>query len=532
MTRIEAKYLTKAYKNGDYALKNCSLSVNAGEFLVVLGSSGAGKSTLLKVLAGTEKISSGELYFDGILSDNIPVSKRDVSMVFQEYVLYPHMTVFDNLATPLKVAGEDEKSIYDRVTDALRLFNLEIAADFKPKSLSGGEQQRVALAKVFLRKSRLVLLDEPMSNIDEKSRWEYCRALKILKEMLPQSSFVYVTHNAKEAMFLADRIAIMTDGAISQIASKDFLIKSFDSIEAMEIMDAVENKFDLEFDGEHLLFNGGIIEQEPVFIDYEKVKKAERIVGVKTVFDDAIQVFDENGRSLSLSSMEFVLDGRLCENLLEFDDQRVELGEEYLNRLLYTPENVKVVLSANRFSKTMLTNSFSIVFKVVKNCGDHVVLQAHNKRFIMNKTTALKEGERIRLYYKIDDIVLFDSKNRLTCHYPLHRSVNVKVFDAQVGKFTLLGKRIKLNKAVSSYTKAVKITEKAFELSYEKGRCSLKIEGCLDEEFINGKKLINVDIKGAERYLSFIADDEIGCFTKQKVYLNIDPTNIEFEERK
>ena len=107
MTKIDAKYLTKVYKNGAYALKNCSLSVKNGEFLVVLGTSGAGKSTLLKVLAGTEALSCGELYFDGVLSDNIPISKRNVSMVFQEYVLYPHMTVFDNLATPLKIAGED-----------------------------------------------------------------------------------------------------------------------------------------------------------------------------------------------------------------------------------------------------------------------------------------------------------------------------------------------------------------------------------------------------------------------------------------
>ncbi|MBR2432695.1 MAG: ABC transporter ATP-binding protein, partial [Clostridia bacterium] len=162
MNIIEAKYLTKVYKSGDYGLRNCSLSVRQGEFLVVVGASGEGKSTLLKVLAGTEKLSSGELYIDGILAESLPSAKRDVSMVFQEYLLYPHMTVFDNLATPLKLKGEDEKSIYDRVMEALCLFGLERLADVKPKNLSGGEQQRCALAKALLRRSRLILLDEPM----------------------------------------------------------------------------------------------------------------------------------------------------------------------------------------------------------------------------------------------------------------------------------------------------------------------------------------------------------------------------------
>lgn len=533
MTRIEAKYLTKVYKNGDYALKNCSLSVKGGEFLVILGGSGAGKSTLLKVLAGTEKLSSGELYFDGILSDNISVSKRDVSMVFQEYVLYPHMTVFDNLATPLKLAGEDEKSIYDRVTDALRLFNLEIAADVKPKNLSGGEQQRVALAKVFLKKSKLVLLDEPMSNIDEKSRWEYCKALKTMKQMLPNSSFVYVTHNTREALFLADRIAIMNDGAISQIASRDFLLRNFDSLNSMEIMGASENVFTLEYDGEHLLFNGGIFEKEPTYIDYSSLSKGQSIVGVQNaLYNELVHIFDEDGNSLSLSSKELKIKGNLMDNTLSFADREISLDNEYLSRLIYLKEDVDVVMLADKFSKTQQNNSFSLVFEVEKNGGDHVVLSVGEDRFILNRKTDLEAGERIRLYYKIEELILFDGKVRLTSHYPLHRRIKIGVFDASGGKFTVLGKRIKLNKSIPSYAKFAVISEDAFELSYEKGRCSVKIDGCLHEEFINGQKIIHVAIKGEDSYLSFIADEEIGCFTKRKVYLNINPSKIRFEERK
>lgn len=533
MTRIEAKYLTKVYKNGDYALKNCSFTVNNSEFLVILGSSGAGKSTLLKVLAGTEKLSSGELYFDGILSDNIPVSKRDVSMVFQEYVLYPHMTVFDNLATPLKLAGEDQKSIYDRVSEALRLFNLEIAADVKPKHLSGGEQQRVALAKTLLKRSKLVLFDEPMSNIDEKSRWEYCKALKMMKRLLPESTFIYVTHNTKEAMFLADRIAIMQNGVITQIAPKDCLLNGFETLDAMEIMGAVGNVSELEYDGEHLLFNGEIFENDTVDIDYSRILKDKKICCVQSALDDdSYQLFDGDGKSLAISSSELRIKGKLIDDCLSFANQKVELDNEYLSRLLYIKEDVEVVMLTEKLSKILLTDSISFVFEVVKNTGSYVVLRIGDSSFILNKKTALKKGERIRMYYRIEDLILFDGNKRLTCHYPLHRSIPINVFDANAGKFTILGKRIKLKKSISNRAKFVRVSKKAFELSYEKGRCSVALNGCLDEEFINGYKVIHVAIKGLDSYLSFIADEEIGCFTKRRVYLNINPNMIEFEERK
>ena len=485
MSNIDAKYLTKVYKDGEYALKNCSLRVKSGEFLVIVGASGAGKSTLLKVLAGTEPLSSGELYFDGILADNIPMSKRNVSMAFQEYVLYPHMTVFDNLATPLKLAKEDEKSIYDKVMDTLRLFGLEHTADVKPKHLSGGEQQRVALAKALLRRSKLILLDEPMSNVDEKSRWEYCRTIKQMKQMLPESTFIYVTHNTKEALFLADRIAVMKDGVVLQIAPKDFLLKYPEHIYVMELMG---------------------------------------------ITDDAeIPEFDEKGRRIGISSAELKLCGILKEDVLAFADKEVVLDGEYLSRLLYLKENVDVAFEVEKFSKTTLSNGFSLVFEVTKNCGDYVILKISDRSFVLNKKTALKEGERIRLYYKIEDLILYDGDQRLTCHYPLHKKIFVKVHNNQSGKFEVLGKRIKLSRAIPVTTEHILISENALFLSNEKGKCAIQIMECLDEEFINGKKLNHVAIKGVDGYLSFFSREDVTCFGKNKVWLNIIPQNLKFE---
>jgi len=494
-----------------------------------VGESGSGKSTLLKVIAGTEPLSAGELYIDGILSDNIPVKKRDVSMVFQEYVLYPHMTVFDNLATPLKLLGEDEKSIYDRVMDTLRIFGLEIAADVKPKNLSGGEQQRVALAKTLLKRSKLVLFDEPMSNVDEKSRWEYCKALMKMKKLLPESTFIYVTHNTREALSLADRIAVMQDGVILQIAHTDFLTNHFEHLSVMELLGAVTNVEEGEYNGEDFVFGGLPLEENPELIDYSKLSAGQKVIRVQSNVNDVdFHFFDEFENSLSISSKELKLSGNLEENVLNFANIKVELNDEYLIRLLRRPNMVDVVMSAEKFSKIPVSDCFSLVFSVEKNGGNYILLKTNDNCFILSEKTNLQKGEKIRLYYRINDLILYDGNNRLTCHYSLHRKIKIKIHDADKGMFELLGKRIKLGKPIPKNAKYAKITKKAFEISHKKGKCNVRILDCLDEEFINGKKLIHVHVKESDEYLSFLADESVGCFGKNKVWLNITPKEISF----
>ena len=361
MSKIDAKYLTKVYKNGAYGLKNCSMSVREGEFLVIVGASGSGKSTLLKVLSGTEELSSGELYIDGILAENIPVSKRNISMVFQEYLLYPHLTVFENLATPLKLAGEDEKSIYDRVMDTLRMFDLQLAADVKPKNLSGGEQQRVALAKALLKKSRILLLDEPLSNVDEKSRWEYCATLKKMKRMMPDSTFIYVTHNVSEAVYLADRIAVMQDGAISEVAPASLLLKYPCLISSLEIIGKADNRFNGIFDGNGFVCDKDLSEFSLPRIDYSTLTKNQPVIFViSSVEENALHIFDEKGRTIALPSDKLTFDGMLIEGVLEFANQSLRLNEEYFSRLLYYYDSVKVELDIEKFSKSLLSDSFPV----------------------------------------------------------------------------------------------------------------------------------------------------------------------------
>lgn len=472
MTKINGKYLTKVYKNGAYGLKNCSISINGGEFLVIVGASGSGKSTLLRVLAGTEPLSSGELYFDGILSDNIKVQKRNTAMVFQEYLLYPHMTVFDNLATPLKLKGEDEKKIYDRVMDTLRLFDLDRTADVKPKHLSGGEQQRVALAKAIIRRSNLVLLDEPLSNVDEKSRWEYCNALKKTKRLLPDSTFVYVTHNPKEAFFLADRIAVMQDGGVIQIGTKDFVRDhpSCPDVSALLSLDSAENT--------------------------------------------------------AVSSEKLCFGGRLDGDTLSFAGQSIKLSADYVSRLLYKTEVPRVMLDAEKFRKTPSSDSFSLVLSVIENGGEYILLESEGERLLMNRRTDLKPGEKIRLYYRPDDITLYDGEDRLTCHYPLKRKTEIKRINDNTA--VILGKRVKLKHSIPDGARYALITDESFKISTARDKHSVKVLGCLDEELINRQKLLYLDIKGAVGYLSFICDEHVCPFGKEKLWLNIYPEKIEF----
>ena len=216
--RITAKYLKSVYDDGTYGLRDVNLDIGDGKFAVVVGPSGCGKTTLLKVIAGLRKQSSGELYFDGLSAAKIPARDRKIAMVFQEYLLYPKYTVWENLSLALErehLSREEEET---RISDALAMFGMERLAGQLPRVLSGGQQQRVALAKAVVTRPEAILFDEPFANIAEAQRAEYVEQLKNLKKKMP--TFVYVTHKIGEALQLADMLVVMNDGVVLQSGSK------------------------------------------------------------------------------------------------------------------------------------------------------------------------------------------------------------------------------------------------------------------------------------------------------------------------
>jgi multiple sugar transport system ATP-binding protein len=225
MTRISMRSVSKYFDGGDtVANYKLDLEVDDGEFLVFLGPSGCGKTTALRMIAGLETPSDGEIYFDDERVDGMPPADRNVAMVFQNYALYPHMNVRENIEYPLKVRGVPPEERDERVAETAELLHIEDQLESDPGEISGGQRQRTSLARAIVREPSVFLLDEPLSNLDAKLRLEMRSELKRLQNELDITT-VYVTHNQEEAMSMGDRIAVMNEGSIRQVAKPQELYR-------------------------------------------------------------------------------------------------------------------------------------------------------------------------------------------------------------------------------------------------------------------------------------------------------------------
>lgn len=218
MAEVILKNICKSYDNGFNAVKNVNIHMKDKEFIVLVGPSGCGKSTTLRMIAGLEDISSGELYIGDKLVNEVDPKDRDIAMVFQNYALYPHLTVYDNMAFALKLRKMPKEEIDKKVREAARILDLEKLLDRKPKALSGGQRQRVALGRAIVRNPKVFLMDEPLSNLDAKLRGVMRTEITKLHKSLG-TTFIYVTHDQVEAMTMADRIVVMKDGVVQQIGT-------------------------------------------------------------------------------------------------------------------------------------------------------------------------------------------------------------------------------------------------------------------------------------------------------------------------
>lgn len=216
MASISLKNIYKTYPGNVTAVSDFNLEINNEEFIILVGPSGCGKSTTLRMIAGLEEISKGELYIGDKLVNDVAPKDRDIAMVFQNYALYPHMTVYKNMAFGLKLRKVPKDEIRERVTEAAKVLDIEHLLERKPKALSGGQRQRVALGRAMVRNPQVFLLDEPLSNLDAKLRTAMRSEIIKLHKRL-ETTFVYVTHDQVEAMTMGDRIVVMKDGFIQQV---------------------------------------------------------------------------------------------------------------------------------------------------------------------------------------------------------------------------------------------------------------------------------------------------------------------------
>ena len=268
MATLKLTDVAKTYGGTVDVLKNINLDIETGELIVFVGPSGCGKSTLLRMIAGLEKITGGELQIDGRVVNEIPPAQRGIAMVFQSYALYPHMTVRDNMTFALKLAKKSKDEIDAAVSKAAKILQLEPYLDRLPKALSGGQRQRVAIGRSIVRDPKVYLFDEPLSNLDAALRVATRIEIAQLKESMPESTMIYVTHDQVEAMTLASRIVVLANKGIAQVGTP------------LQLYERPENEFVAQFIGSPAmnLLAGEIVETGP--------QTSVRLVGGGTAIAD------------------------------------------------------------------------------------------------------------------------------------------------------------------------------------------------------------------------------------------------------
>ncbi len=361
MATIRFRNVAKSFDNGKVTvIPDLSLEIADKEFVVLVGPSGCGKSTTLRMIAGLEDISSGELYINDKLVNNIPPKDRDIAMVFQSYALYPHMTVYKNMAFALKLKKLPKNEINEKVLWAAKILDIEPYLDRKPRALSGGQRQRVALGRAMVRNPEVFLLDEPLSNLDAKLRTEMRAQITTLHRKL-QTTFVYVTHDQTEAMTMADRIVVMEKGEIRQ------------------------------FDTPQKLYN----EPADMFV-------AGFIGSPQMNFIDA-RITAEKGRAfVEFSGYSFVVPKKRQKSLEDYAGKNVVLG--------IRPEHIYSEYDADVSGKSPVT----VVAEIAEMTGNetNIYFDLSGKRHIARVKTERKisAGESVKLYFDPETAYFFDKE--------------------------------------------------------------------------------------------------------------------------
>ena len=360
MASLSLKNIFKRYDNGFEAVKDFNLDIADKEFIIFVGPSGCGKSTTLRMIAGLEEITSGEFYIDDKLMNNVEPKDRDIAMVFQNYALYPHMTVFENMAFGLKLRKVPKDEIKQKVEEAAKILDLENLLDRKPAALSGGQRQRVAMGRAIVRNPQVFLMDEPLSNLDAKLRVQMRTEISKLHQRLG-NTIIYVTHDQTEAMTLGTRIVVMKDGIVQQVDSPKNL-----------------------YDKPNNLFVAGFIGSPQMnFVVCEVIEKFD---GIYLVFDNNVIHLDENRANL-LKEKGYI-------------GKRIMMG--------IRPED----LHDKDFSLKTYKDVIKAKIEVYELVGAEVYLyfkcNSTNMTARVNPNTKARVGEEIDLYLDCNAIHLFD----------------------------------------------------------------------------------------------------------------------------
>ena len=367
MASLSLKNVGKTYPNGFVAVKNFNLDIADKEFIIFVGPSGCGKSTTLRMIAGLEEITSGELWIGNTMVNDVEPKDRDIAMVFQSYALYPHMSVYDNMAFGLKLRKTPKDKVDKLVHEAANILDIEHLLDRKPKALSGGQRQRVAMGRAIVRNPKVFLMDEPLSNLDAKLRVQMRIEISKLHQRL-ESTIIYVTHDQTEALTLGTRIVVMKDGVMQQVATP----------------------IDLYTKPCNLFVAGFIGSPQMNFIDCKVVR-------------------DEEGIKLAFGSYAVKLPESKAETLVEggYIDKDVIMG--------IRPEDIK---DEEIFINAGSSNVLDATVRVYEMLGAEVFLyfsvEGHDITVRVNPRTTARPGDTIKIALDTSKIHIFDKDTETT----------------------------------------------------------------------------------------------------------------------
>lgn len=376
MASITLKNISKVYPGGVKAVEDFNLEIEDKEFVVFVGPSGCGKSTTLRMIAGLENITDGELYIDDKLMNSVEPKDRDIAMVFQNYALYPHMSVYQNMAFGLKLRKMSKEEIDKKVISAAKILGLEDYLERKPKSLSGGQRQRVALGRAIVRDPKVFLLDEPLSNLDAKMRTQMRTEINKLHKNL-ETTFVYVTHDQIEAMTMGTKIVVMKDGYIQQVD------------DSYHLYEYPVNKFVAGFIGT----------PQMNFIDVTFRKKGNEIV------------FEFGG--FSINAPKSLIDRLLID---EYLDKEFTLGvraEDVKTDKDYIDKHNKHSFKANLKVVEQLGNETLLYFNIPEIIDEFIIRTNERKMWKLNEDINLAfDMERIKLFDKETEASVLDKNEK------------------------------------------------------------------------------------------------------------------------
>ena len=384
MGAIKIKDVGKIYPNGTRALEDVNIEINDGEFVVLVGPSGCGKTTLLRMVAGLEDITEGEISIGEKVVNEVAPKDRDIAMVFQNYALYPHMSVYDNMAFSLKLRKLPKEEIDKKVKDAAKTLEISELLDRKPKALSGGQRQRVAMGRAIVRNPEAFLMDEPLSNLDAKLRVQMRAELGQLHTQL-ETTTLYVTHDQVEAMTMGDRVAVIRKGELQQINTpreiylypKNIFVAGFIGSPSMNFVYA-----DVKISGKkaELSFAG-----ETINCDGESAKKLEKMDGEQIVLGIRPEAFED---SIYAKDSEYSESIDIKVTLLE------QLGSD----------------SYIHFYKDIKPVQTEAIEEILADEGEDISLLGDETKFIarINPNSTVKEGEEIKLSIDSSKLHFFD----------------------------------------------------------------------------------------------------------------------------